>query len=118
MTREIFDELAEIKKVQALILAEQKSGQAVSQKHVDLLEKHNETLLRLTITVERHEERSTKLEFRQDGLSEAVQIIKNHVVRLQGAGHLIKIILTILTATSVFSGLLYGAFQLAQKIGL
>jgi hypothetical protein len=82
----IIDRLTELSVDQKEILVRLDAAQKMLDKHADLLEKHNETLLRNTITVEEHHRRSLMLEEAQKALELKVTEAEDHVAEVKVLG--------------------------------
>lgn len=86
----IFEKLSELAINQREMSTTLAGQQRAIEKHSDLLEKNNETLLRNTITVEDHARRSDLLEQEQKGIKSELDEIKQHVDFVKGVGYFIK----------------------------
>jgi len=122
MSTQIFTKLTEISEKQAEILANQHNDRKLLEKHSDQLDRHSEILVRNTITVEEHHRRSLLLEAEMKRVDNDVESIKSHVSKVQdmgkGAIAILKMTAAGVGGVSTLGGLLWGAYQIAQKLGL
>lgn len=127
---EITTILLEMSANQREYLVSQNNQQKALDRVFETLEKTNETLLRNTITVEEHHKRSNLLEQELRRIdakvseediqhlkaqAEAVEHTRNLFKSLQ---YLAKIVGWIIGGLSTLGGMLWGLYQIAQKIGL
>ena len=106
----------------ATVITNQENQEKVLNKHAQLLEEQGKTLLRNTITVEEHHRRSTQLEMRQDSLEAEVNTLKSDFsTSKSNKAYLKEFFVTvgyIAAGLPAIGGVLWGLYQLAQKLGL
>lgn len=81
--QEVLDKLSEISASQREMNVILKTQGKTLEKHANLLELQQETLIRNTITVEEHHKRSIALENRQKELEAEIEPIRDHVISVQ-----------------------------------
>jgi len=106
----------------ATVITNQENQEKVLNKHSDLLEDQGKVLLRNTITVEEHHKRSTHLELRQEALETEVQSLKAEVATAKSNKAYLKDFFVtvgyIAAGLPAIGGVIWGLYQLAQKLGL
>lgn len=122
MSDQVLEKLGEVAITQAKILANQDNQQKILDKCTELLEEHSKILVRNTVTVEDHHKRSLHLENRQDEVEDRMEAIETSAKVEEGKRSYLKELAGTIgiwaTAITAVSGVLYGLYELAQKLGL